>query len=112
MLRATAVSVAVLGSMLVTAAVGQGATVPDFGPNSATAWIPARPAGDDFYPPDSGPGPVMSDKEHPYVPNGQGRVSYRVADLSNQLSVARCGGLSGCDRTITRSLSMMFDSFL
>ena len=85
MLRTAAVSLAILGSLLVTGAAGQGANVPVFGPDSTTAWIPARPAGDDFYPPDSGPGPVMSDKDHPYVPNGQGRVSYRVADLSNPI---------------------------
>ena len=27
----------------------------------------------------------MSEKDHPYIPNGQGRVSYRVADLSNPI---------------------------
>jgi hypothetical protein len=59
--------------------------VPNFGPNSETAWIPARPAGDDFIPPESGAGPVMSEKGHPYVPNGQGEVSYRIADLSSPI---------------------------
>jgi len=29
---------------------GQVALTPNFGPNSDTAWIPARPAGDDFIP--------------------------------------------------------------
>jgi hypothetical protein len=71
--------------MFMSGAAGQSATTPIFGPNSDTAWVPARPAGDDFIPPDSGPGPVMSQKDHPYVPNGQGRVSYRVADLSNPI---------------------------
>jgi hypothetical protein len=66
-------------------AAGQGVAVPNFGPSSETAWIPARPAGDDFIPPDSGPGPVTSVKDHPYVPNGQGQVSYRVADLTNPI---------------------------
>jgi hypothetical protein len=66
-------------------AAGQAAAVPNFGPNSDTAWIPARPAGDDFIMPESGPGPVMSEKNHPYVPNGQGQVSYRIADLSNPI---------------------------
>jgi hypothetical protein len=66
-------------------ALGQSAGLPVFGPNGETAWIPARPAGDDFIPPESGPGPVMSQKDHPYIPNGQGRVSYRVADLSNPI---------------------------
>ena len=59
--------------------------VPNFAPSSDTAWIPARPAGDDFIPPESGPGPVTSEKDHPYIPNGQGEVSYRVADLSNPI---------------------------
>ena len=70
----------------VIAADGAGReVVPNFAPSSDTAWIPARPAGDDFIPPESGPGPVMSAKDHPYIPNGQGRVSYRVADLSNPI---------------------------
>jgi hypothetical protein len=64
---------------------GRTAAVPNFGPSSDTAWIPARPAGDDFIPPESGPGPVMSEKDHPYIPNGQGEVSYRIADLSNPI---------------------------
>jgi hypothetical protein len=71
---------AVLCPVLAANAAAQESAIPIFGPNSNTAWIPARPAGDDFIPPDSGPGPVMSQKDHPYVPNGQGRVSYRVAD--------------------------------
>jgi len=71
--------------VLGTDALGQPAATPLFGPNFETAWIPARPAGDDFIPPERGPGPVMSQKDHPYVPNGQGRVSYRVADLSNPI---------------------------
>src|ERR1700674_4761731 len=42
---------------------------------------------DDFQPPASGPGPVMSEKDHPYVPNNdEGRqVTFRVADLSNPI---------------------------
>jgi hypothetical protein len=67
------------------AADGAGQNVPNFSPSSNTAWIPARPAGDDFMPPENGPGPVVSAKDHPYIPNGQGKVSYRVADLSNPI---------------------------
>jgi len=67
------------------AGAGQVAATPNFGPNSDTAWIPARPAGDDFISPETGPGPVVSVKDHPYIPNGQGKVSYRVADLSNPI---------------------------
>jgi hypothetical protein len=58
----------------------------DLAPDSTTAWVADRLTGDDFLPPPSGPGPVMSDKDHPYIPNGQGRQpTYRVADLSNPI---------------------------
>src|SRR5256714_2264530 len=42
---------------------------------------------DDFQPPASGPGPVTSEKGHPYVPNNdEGRqVTFRVADLNNPI---------------------------
>jgi hypothetical protein len=60
-------------------------SVPNFSPNSDTGWIPARPAGDDFISPDNGPGPVTSEKAHPYIPNGQGQPTYRIADLSNPI---------------------------
>ena len=60
--------------------------VPDFAPDRSTAWIPDRPTGDDFLPPLSGPGPVMSAKDHPYVPNGRGvQPTYRIADLTNPI---------------------------
>jgi hypothetical protein len=61
------------------------AQVPNFGPNYLSAWVPDRPAGDEFLPPDGGPGPVTSDKEHPYVPNGEGQPTYRIADLTNPI---------------------------
>ena len=68
------------------AAETTGATVPNFAPDSSTAWIPDRPTGDDFLPPVSGPGPVMSAKDRPYVPNGRGvQPTYRVADLTNPI---------------------------
>src|SRR5215831_2268296 len=55
-------------------------------PDATTAWVADRLTGDDFLPPQSGPGPVMSDQDHPYVPNGGGRQpTYRVADLSNPI---------------------------
>jgi hypothetical protein len=61
-------------------------TVPNFAPDSSTGWIPDRPTGDDFLPPPSGPGPVMSQKDRPYVPNGRGRQpTYRIADLTNPI---------------------------
>ena len=60
--------------------------IPNFAPDRSTAWIPDRPTGDDFLPPPSGSGPVMSAKDHPYVPNGRGvQPTYRVADLTNPI---------------------------
>src|ERR1700674_6040339 len=67
------------------AAERTGASVPVFTPDSSTGWVPDRPTGDDFLPPASGPGPVMSVKDRPYVPNGQGQPTYRIADLSNPI---------------------------
>ena len=44
-------------------------------------------AGDDFLPPISGPGPVLSDPAHPYVANNDKGLqpTFRVADLSNPI---------------------------
>jgi len=68
------------------AAEPKGTTVPNLAPDSSTAWIPDRPTGDDFLAPASGPGPVLSAKDHPYVPNGRGvQPTYRVADLTNPI---------------------------
>src|SRR5260370_41792571 len=64
---------------------GEAASIPNFTPDSSTAWTLDRPAHDDFLPPPSGPGPVTYDKAHPYVPNGQGQPTYRVADLTNPI---------------------------
>jgi hypothetical protein len=59
---------------------------PDFGPTPGTGWLTDRAAGDDFLPPFSGPGPVMSIPERPYIPNGNGRQpTYRIADLTNPI---------------------------
>jgi hypothetical protein len=61
-------------------------SIPNFAPDRGTAWVPDRPTGDDFLPPPSGPGPVMSIKERPYVPNGVGRQpTYRIADVTNPI---------------------------
>jgi hypothetical protein len=59
--------------------------IPNFAPDAVTSWIPDRPAGDDFLPPKSGPGPVLAQMAHPYIPNGQGQPTYRVADLTNPI---------------------------
>jgi hypothetical protein len=74
------------GAVLWPASPAAGADVPDFTGDRGTAWIPDRPTGDDFLPPPSGPGPVMSVKERPYVPNGIGQQpTYRIADLTNPI---------------------------
>jgi hypothetical protein len=64
--------------------------IPNFSPDDSTSWFPDREAGDDYLPPASGPGPVLSDPAHPYVPNDGGRntgrqPTYRVADLTNPI---------------------------
>jgi hypothetical protein len=64
---------------------GAKAAVPNFAPDPSTSWTSDRPQSDDFLPPASGPGPVLSDPAHPYVPNGSGQPTYRVADLTNPI---------------------------
>lgn len=63
----------------------ESAGLPNFNPDGDTSWSIDRPAADDFLPPESGPGPVLADPKHPYVPNGQGQSTYRVADLTNPI---------------------------
>jgi hypothetical protein len=46
-------------------------------------WFPVS---DDFQPPLSGPGPVLSDPAHPYSSNQTGRQpTFRIADLTNSI---------------------------
>jgi hypothetical protein len=60
--------------------------MPIFSPDPETAWVPDRPTGDDYIAPASGAGPVVSVKDHPYVPNGIGeQPTYRIADTSNPI---------------------------
>jgi hypothetical protein len=60
-------------------------SIRDLAPDELTAWVTDRPTGDDFLAPPSGPGPVMSPKGRPYVPNGAGQPTYRIADTSNPI---------------------------
>jgi hypothetical protein len=65
-------------------------TIPIFATTPNTGWVLDRAVGtDDLLPhPDGGPGPVVFDKAHPYVPNntpGKGPSTYRVADLNNPI---------------------------
>jgi hypothetical protein len=73
-------------------AAGAAAAIPNFAPDDHTSWYPDRPDGDNFLPPASGPGPIVSRKDHPYVPNGDvnddfaaTHPTYRIADLSNPI---------------------------
>src|SRR4051812_40844892 len=60
--------------------------VPNFAPNDETGWVPARSEGDDFISPKSGPGPVVAEKDNPYVPNNpRTQPTYRIADLTNPI---------------------------
>ena len=83
---AAGVAIAVLALWPAGAAETKPAMIPVFSPDPETGWVPDRPTGDDFIPPESGPGPVMSVKDHPYTPNGIGeQQTYRVADTSNPI---------------------------
>ncbi len=68
-------------------ALSKDVSIRNLAPETQTSWVPDRPTGDDFLPPaDGGPGPVMSPKDRPYVPNGNGRQpTYRIADTSNPI---------------------------
>ena len=65
---------------------GERLEIPNFNPDGGTGWTSNRLASDDFLPPMSGPGPVLADPKHPYVPNQSPTNStYRVSDLSNPI---------------------------
>jgi hypothetical protein len=76
---------AALSLLSVPLAIGADA-IPDFSPNANTGW---QLSDDEFIPPASGPGPIVSDPAHPYIsfyrfptnPN----PTFRVADLSNPI---------------------------
>jgi hypothetical protein len=58
------------------AAGEEGTAIPNFSPDNRVGWVAGdpngpTPIGDDFLPqpPGAGPGPVMSDKDHPYIDN-------------------------------------------
>ena len=59
--------------------------LPDLSPSSVVGWLKTG-NGDEFLPPDSGPGPVLADHAHPYVPNGGGRQeTAKIADITNPI---------------------------
>jgi len=79
----TVASALIVGFLL---SAGSAVAAPNFTPDSTTGWIPARAEGDDFISPESGPGPVVSEPGHPYVPNNRfTQPTYRIADLTNPI---------------------------
>jgi hypothetical protein len=97
--RASLVLTALFGLFLIygsaypagmASAQAETAPMPNFAPDDHTSWYPDRPDGDNFLPPESGPGPVVSRKDHSYVPNGEQdfaatNPTYRIADLTNPI---------------------------
>ena len=79
-------AVALAGSLNVSA-MAQGASPPNFAPNSSVGWYAYNRL---FIPPASGPGPVVQDSALPYVSNDEFRVTgrqptQRVANLNNPI---------------------------
>jgi hypothetical protein len=75
-----------IAATLGPAAGAETAEHPNFAPNDLTGW---QLLDDEFIPPPSGPGPVVSDPAHPYVsfyrfPRNP-KPTFRVADLSNPI---------------------------
>src|SRR5882672_6851572 len=75
-----------LAAALGPAAFAETAKKPNFAPDDLTGW---QLLDDEFIPPPSGPGPVVSDPAHPYVsfyrfPRNP-KPTFRVADLGNPI---------------------------
>jgi hypothetical protein len=66
------------------ALAAENAPIPNFAPDSVTGWL--KPPGDEFLPPEFGPGPVQSDPAHPYVSNAVAvQETVKIADLTNPI---------------------------
>jgi hypothetical protein len=84
--KATILCAALLALACITSALAAQTPTPNFAPDSETGWVPARAEGDDFISPKNGPGPVVADKNTPYVPNNpRTQPTYRIADLTNPI---------------------------
>jgi hypothetical protein len=60
------------------------APIPNFAPDNVTGWL--KGPGDEFLPPDSGPGPVRADPAHPYVSNAiASQETVKIADITNPI---------------------------
>src|SRR6516225_9771785 len=66
------------------ALAAENAAISNFAPDSVTGWL--KPPGDEFLPPESGPGPVRSDPARPYVSNAVAvQETVKIADLANPI---------------------------
>jgi hypothetical protein len=82
-------------ALLWPASAAESTVIPNFGMDATVGWIAGvqgsdEPIGDDFLPPPSGPGPVVSDKDHPYIDNAFAlrtgkQPTFHVADLDNPI---------------------------
>src|SRR5262245_32518947 len=74
-------SIACLIGAVITGAMAQSASPPDFSSNGA-GWQTAN--GGEFGAVPGSPGPMRQDPGHPYVGNGQGKQpTYRIGDIAN-----------------------------
>jgi hypothetical protein len=69
------------GSAALAAGIPAKDAIPDFSANDV-GW---NASATDFIPLPNGPQPVTFDPAHPYVPNGQGQPTFRIADLTNPI---------------------------
>lgn len=95
MAAAAAFAFACAKAVVSPASAAQNPPIPNFAPDNTIGWIAGvptsdEPIGDDFLPPPSGPGPVISEKDHPYIDNefavrtGK-QPTFHVADLNNPI---------------------------
>jgi len=70
--------------MLPLALAAENTSIPNFAPDNVTGWL--KPPGDEFIPPASGPGPVRSDPDRPYISRAvQAQETFKIADLTNPI---------------------------
>jgi hypothetical protein len=80
------------GILALSPALAAPQSIPNFAATSKTGWI-KTPGSDEFIQPESGPGPVQDDPNHPYVSNGHpgdggdpnGQETVKIADTSNPI---------------------------
>jgi hypothetical protein len=92
-LFAGAIIAVLAGVSVLSPVLGAGQAIPNFSPDDRTGWIAGdpngeNPIGQDFIPPETGPGPVTNDPAYPHLDDGAarragGQPTYRVADLKN-----------------------------